>query len=90
VVVGGAGVYAMRSLGFATLHVKPNLMVAVPIGGLSFGVGMTLLGYCPGTGVAAAAEGRLDAIAGVAGHPSPVSGEVSAGLLLDSDHEIRG
>lgn len=67
VVVGGAGVYAMRSLGLATLHVKPALMVAVPIGGLIFGVGMTLLGYCPGTGVAAAAEGRRDAIAGVAG-----------------------
>jgi hypothetical protein len=28
---------------------------------------MTLLGYCPGTGVAAAAEGRIDALFGVVG-----------------------
>lgn len=67
VVVGGIGVYTLRALGFASLHVKPAQMVAVPIGGLVFGVGMVLLGYCPGTGVAAAAEGKIDALVGVGG-----------------------
>jgi uncharacterized protein len=67
VVVGGIGVYTLRALGLATLHPKPALMVAVPVGGLVFGIGMTLLGYCPGTGVGAAAEGKRDAIAGVLG-----------------------
>ena len=67
VVVGGIGVYTLRALGLASLHVKPAQMAAVPVGGLIFGVGMVLLGYCPGTGVAAAAEGKLDALFGVAG-----------------------
>jgi uncharacterized protein len=67
VVVGGAGVYTLRALGLAQLHVKPAQLVAVAVGGLVFGVGMALLGYCPGTGVAAAAEGRRDGLAGLAG-----------------------
>jgi uncharacterized membrane protein YedE/YeeE len=67
VVVGGAGVYALKALGLAALHVKPAQMAAVPIGGLIFGTGMALLGYCPGTGVAAAAEGHRDALFGVIG-----------------------
>lgn len=67
VVVGGAGVYTLRALGLATLHVKPAQLAAVGVGGLIFGVGMTILGYCPGTGVAASAEGRRDALVGVAG-----------------------
>jgi uncharacterized protein len=67
VVVGGIGVYVLTALGAATLHVKPAQLVAVPVGGLIFGVGMALLGYCPGTGVAAAAEGKRDAWFGVAG-----------------------
>jgi uncharacterized membrane protein YedE/YeeE len=67
IVVGGAGVYALRAAGLASLHVKPAQLAAVSVGGVVFGVGMVLLGYCPGTGVAAAAEGRRDAMAGVAG-----------------------
>ena len=67
IVVGGIGVYAMKSMGLVTLHVKPAMMVAVPLGGLVFGIGMVLLGYCPGTGVAAAAEGHRDALWGVLG-----------------------
>jgi uncharacterized protein len=67
VAVGGVGVYTLRALGMAALHVKPAQLAAVAGGGLIFGVGMALLGYCPGTGVAAAAEGRRDAVAGVAG-----------------------
>ncbi len=67
VVVGGIGVYALKAIGAASLHVKPAQLAAVSIGGLVFGVGMALLGYCPGTGVAAAAEGKRDAMFGVAG-----------------------
>jgi uncharacterized protein len=67
IVVGGAGVYTLRALGVATLHVKPAQLASVAIGGAVFGVGMVVLGYCPGTGVAAAAEGRRDAQFGVAG-----------------------
>jgi hypothetical protein len=67
VVVGGIGVYAMQGLELASLHVKPLVLGGVILGGLIFGVGMTLLGYCPGTGVAAVAEGSRHAIFGVLG-----------------------
>ncbi|HEY2012650.1 MAG TPA: YeeE/YedE thiosulfate transporter family protein [Bryobacteraceae bacterium] len=67
VLVGGIGVYGLKAFGAASLHVKPAQLAAVSIGGLVFGVGMVLLGYCPGTGVAAAAEGKKDAIFGVLG-----------------------
>jgi uncharacterized protein len=61
IVVGGAGVYTLRALGLASLHVRPAQLVAVAGGGLVFAVDTTVLGYCPGTGVAAAAEGNRDA-----------------------------
>jgi hypothetical protein len=67
VVVGGIGVYAMHGLDLASLHVKPLVLGGVIAGGLVFGVGMTLLGYCPGTGVAAVAEGSRHAVMGVLG-----------------------
>lgn len=67
IVVGGVGIYSLKALGLVTLHPKPAMLVAVPLGGLIFGVGMVLLGYCPGTGVAAAAEGHRDAMFGVLG-----------------------
>lgn len=67
VIVGGIGVWTLVTLGLATLHIKPLLLGGVVIGGLIFGVGMSLLGYCPGTGVAAIAEGSRHAIAGVVG-----------------------
>jgi hypothetical protein len=67
VVVGGVGVYAMHGLDWASLHVKPLVLGGVIGGGLIFGVGMALLGYCPGTGVAAVAEGSRHAIFGVFG-----------------------
>jgi hypothetical protein len=67
VVVGGIGVYAMHGLDLAALHLKPLVLGGVIAGGLIFGVGMTLLGYCPGTGVAAVAEGSRHAVFGVLG-----------------------
>ncbi|MGJ5816105.1 YeeE/YedE thiosulfate transporter family protein [Paludibaculum fermentans] len=67
IVVGGIGVYTLKWMGLAALHVKPAPLIAVTLGGLVFGVGMVLLGYCPGTGVAAAAEGQRDALFGILG-----------------------
>jgi uncharacterized membrane protein YedE/YeeE len=51
----------------AAFHIKPLMLGGVLVGGALFGVGMGLLGYCPGTCVAACGEGRRDAIAGVVG-----------------------
>ena len=67
-VVGGAGVYGMLALGMIEgLHVKAAFLLANAVGGVIFGVGMAVLGYCPGTGVAAIGDGSRDAAAGVVG-----------------------
>lgn len=67
VIVGAVGVFALRELEMVSLHIKPTLLGGVIAGGALFGIGMGLLGYCPGTSVAACGEGRKDAIAGVLG-----------------------
>ncbi len=67
VAVGTIGVYALVSFGFATLHIKPALLGGVLLGGILFGVGLAIFGYCPGTSVAASGEGRRDAMVGVVG-----------------------
>jgi uncharacterized membrane protein YedE/YeeE len=67
VAVGSVGVYALVSMGVATLHVKPALVGGLLVGGVIFGLGLAILGYCPGTGVAASGAGQRDAMVGVAG-----------------------
>lgn len=61
---GMVGVHLLRSLGLATLHPKPGSLGMTLIGGLIFGVGFAVLGYCPGTIAAAVAQGKLDALLG--------------------------
>ena len=58
---------AEMQLGWVDYHVKPFLLTGVIAGGLIFGVGMALLGYCPGTVVISLGQGRLDAFVGVIG-----------------------
>ena len=54
-------------LGFASYHVKPFVLGGIAIGGLLFGSGMAILGYCPGTLAISAGEGSLDAVVGIFG-----------------------
>ncbi|MCB0344022.1 MAG: YeeE/YedE family protein [Bdellovibrionales bacterium] len=68
VVVGGIGVYGMLQLGMIeALHIKNAQILGNALGGVIFGVGMAILGYCPGTGAAAIGDGAKDAVAGVLG-----------------------
>lgn len=67
IAVGSIGVYGIVSVGAAGLHVKPAMFGGVILGGLLFGIGMAVLGYCPGTSVAACGEGSKDAMVGVVG-----------------------
>jgi uncharacterized membrane protein YedE/YeeE len=67
IAVGGIGVYALVTMEMASLHIKPALLGGVIVGGLLFGCGMAILGYCPGTTVAACGEGHRDALFGLAG-----------------------
>lgn len=67
ITVGMIGIFSMYGLGFVQLHVKPTRYATNIIGGLIFGIGFALLGYCPGTGAAALGQGNYDAIAGIMG-----------------------
>ena len=67
IIVGCIGIFSLHALGLVKLHVKPTRYAANIIGGLIFGVGFALIGYCPGTGAAALGQGNWDAIAGIAG-----------------------
>lgn len=67
IVTGMIGVYALRSAGWAALSKKPGSVGSTVIGGLIFGVGFGLLGYCPGTMIGAVGQGSLDALFGMAG-----------------------
>lgn len=65
--VGAVGVHALERAGRTKLSVKPLQPVAIVCGGALFGAGVALLGYCPGTSLAAVGAGRRDAVAGVLG-----------------------
>ncbi|MFN8527336.1 MAG: YeeE/YedE thiosulfate transporter family protein [Anaerolineae bacterium] len=60
-VVSMSGLYLMRALGLVTFPSVPATYIAGNvIGGLIFGIGMSLSGFCPGTCAAGAGEGKLD------------------------------
>ena len=67
ILVAMVGVYILNDLGLAKLAIKSTLIGGVTIGGIIFGIGWGLLGYCPGTSVGALAEGRWDALWGILG-----------------------
>ena len=54
-------------LGLAQFHVKPFVTGGLILGGLIFGTGMAILGYCPGTLAVSLGEGSVDALVGIVG-----------------------
>ena len=67
IIIGSVGVYLMKDLGLVKLSLKATSIGAQVVGGLMFGIGWALLGYCPGTAGGALGEGRLDAFWGIIG-----------------------
>ena len=67
VVVAMVGTYLLLDLGLVKLSIKATILGANIIGGIIFGLGWGLLGYCPGTSAGAVGEGRWDALWGIAG-----------------------
>lgn len=49
------------------LDVKPTYVIGVAVGGLIFGAGFAIGGYCPGTCVVGIAEGRKDGLVALLG-----------------------
>ena len=64
IIVGMAGIYGMRRKSWAELHPKAGSIGGTVLGGLIFGAGMAILGYCPGTTLGAIGQGSLDALLG--------------------------
>lgn len=92
VVTGMIGVHFLRDLGLAQLHPKPGSVGTSVVGGLIFGVGFGLLGYCPGTVAGAIGNGYLDALLGGAvgmligsGLFAAVYPKLAAGILRKGD-----
>lgn len=67
VAVGAVGFWALSGVGVTPVEVKPAEIGGVLLGALLFGIGMAVLGYCPGTTMAAVGEGNRDALVGVLG-----------------------
>jgi len=67
VLVGMLGTWILDLFTVANFSVKPAAMLSVLIGGALLGTGFGLTGYCPGTGLACAAAGRIDAMVTILG-----------------------
>ncbi len=67
IIVGMIGLHLLVGLGAVALSVKGTSIGANLIGGLLFGIGWAVAGYCPGTSVGAVAEGRWHALFAIAG-----------------------
>ncbi len=64
----GAVLFALEiGLGLGSYHLKPILLAGIIFGGLIFGSGMAILGYCPGTLAISLGEGSIDALVGIVG-----------------------
>ena len=67
IIVGMIGINMLVDVGVIELKVKGAVVGANLIGGLLFGIGWAVAGYCPGTSVGAIGEGRWHAIWAVLG-----------------------
>jgi uncharacterized protein len=67
IIVAMLGVYLLLDLGLVKLQIKPLIVGGNVVGGIIFGIGWAILGYCPGTQLGALGEGRWDALFGIAG-----------------------
>jgi uncharacterized membrane protein YedE/YeeE len=67
VIIGMLGTWLLDTLGAAHYSVKSAAIVSVLLGGALLGIGFGMVGYCPGTGLACAASGRIDALVCVLG-----------------------
>ena len=62
IIVGMIGIYLFKGLGWVDLSVKSTSLGSNILGGIIFGIGWSISGYCPGTAAGALGEGRWDAL----------------------------
>jgi hypothetical protein len=64
VITGMTGIYILKEFKLVSLYPKQGSFVINAVGGLIFGIGFAVLGYCPGTIAGAIGNGYLDAALG--------------------------
>lgn len=96
VVVGMVGFYLLKGRELAQVHCKNVTLGSVAIGGLIFGAGFAVLGYCPGTVAGAVGQGWLDALVGGvvgmvlgAGVFARLYPRLAGGVLSRGEYEVR-
>ena len=67
ILVAMVGIYLLFDLGLIKLSVKPLILGGNVLGGLIFGLGWGIVGYCPATAMGAMGEGRYDSAFGLLG-----------------------
>jgi len=67
IIVSMLGTWLLDLAGVVHYNVKPAYIISILIGGALLGIGFGLTGYCPGTGLACLAAGRIDALITVIG-----------------------
>jgi len=67
IIVGMVGINLLVALDLVSFSIKSTSIGANLIGGILFGAGWAIMGYCPGTSVGAIGEGRWHAIFAVLG-----------------------
>ena len=67
IIVGMVGINLLAHIGAIELSIKATQVGSNLIGGLLFGAGWAIMGYCPGTALGALGEGRWHAIWAILG-----------------------
>jgi len=65
IMTGMLGLWGLSLVGFldiSLVYKLPTYLTPMIVGGLLFGVGMAIGGYCPGTAIASVATGKIDAL----------------------------
>lgn len=65
--VGSVGMYIVDAFTTAHIGIAPFYLLGIVTGGVIFGVGWAISGYCPGTSLVAVAQGKVDAMVTVLG-----------------------
>lgn len=60
--IGSVGIAMLNMMGLTPLYLLPFPIFGIIIGGIIFGSGMALSGYCPGSTMVAIGEGKIDAV----------------------------
>jgi uncharacterized membrane protein YedE/YeeE len=67
ILVGMVGILLLSNAGVISISHKPMNFGAVLLGGILFGSGWAVMGFCPGTSIGALGEGRWHAVFAVGG-----------------------